>query len=130
MARIRLNGISAYASNGSPPHWHFVAYGLSDLYAKRDPDRPQRLGDRAHPPAPAAGRRVRASDVGRELHLEPSRAIAQSGNVLFPGHRIDGGGPIAVESSRELVVGAFSLDPQLGEIDTLSGHVRSSRGSV
>jgi hypothetical protein len=33
-----LDGISAYRVDGPPPHWHFVSYGLSELYRKESED--------------------------------------------------------------------------------------------
>src|SRR4051794_12147157 len=35
-----LDGISVYARTEPVPHWHFISYGMSELYAKEsgDPD--------------------------------------------------------------------------------------------
>src|SRR6187402_878939 len=38
-----LDGISAYDNPGPPRHWHFVSYGLSDLFDKESED-PARSG--------------------------------------------------------------------------------------
>jgi hypothetical protein len=32
-----LDGVSAYRADG-PAHWHFVTFGLSELYAKKSSD--------------------------------------------------------------------------------------------
>src|SRR5277367_4602912 len=33
-----IHGISAYKNAGSSPHWHFVTYGFSELWAKESTD--------------------------------------------------------------------------------------------
>ena len=116
----------AYASDG---HWHYVNYGLSELFE----------------PVPGADPAV--SGWGFELTMRvprdgdeppgwPFRMLEEiaryvNGNraVLAPGHRLDFRQPVTgypeVEGAPDtgLTVFAFAVDPVLGEIDTPNGRV-------
>ena len=119
-----LDGTSAYRADGPPPHWHFVSYGLSELYRKESDD-PERSGwgieltfrvrrapDDDQPPQWALG-----------LLQNLARYVFETGNVLGVGDHMDLFGPIALEESTEIRAAAFVLDPQLGRIDTPHGAV-------
>ena len=121
-----LQACSAYAADG---HWHYVTYGLSELFE----------------PIPGADPEV--SGWGFELTMrvprvdeEPPRwpfrmldEIAQyvndSRSLLAPGHRLDFRQPVTGHPGIEdapatgLTVFAFAVDPELGEIDTPNGRV-------
>jgi suppressor of fused protein SUFU len=117
-----LDGTSAYRADGPPPHWHFVSYGLSELYRKEtdDPDtsgwgieltfRLRRDPADEMPPSWA-------------LHLLQgfARYIFETANVLRPGDHLDLYGPISEDAPTEVQAVAFTLDPQLGIIDTPHG---------
>jgi len=118
-----LDGISAYKALEPQPHWHYVTYGLSDLY--------QNSHDAAH------------SGWGFELSMrlacaadaeEPpgwvlnflqnlARYVNNSGNVFRDGDWMSANGPIALETETALRSMGFVLDPQLGCIDTPHGSV-------
>ncbi len=120
-----LDGISAYRNEGPPPHWHFVTYGLSELYEKESENtaesgwgieltfRLTRKPDDDQPP-----------NWALSFLQNLARYVFESGNALLPGHHIDGRGPIALDEPTELVGGLFAMDPELGEIDTPHGHLR------
>ncbi len=121
-----LHACSAYAADG---HWHYVTYGLSELFE----------------PIPEADPEV--SGWGFELTMRVPRAgeepprwpfrmldeIAQyvndSRSLLAPGHRLDFRQPVTGHPGIEgapatgLTVFAFVVDPELGEIDTPNGRV-------
>ena len=122
-----LQGCSAYPADG---HWHYITYGLSELY------QPGAEGD------------LEWSGWGFELtcrvvrgtEAEPPQwpfamlnELAKHVNtnkvVLEPGHRIDLRQPITGHPHlpdappSELTVYALTLDPQLGRIDTPNGKV-------
>jgi hypothetical protein len=124
-----LTGISAYRRAGPRPHWHFVTYGFSDLYAK-ETDHPDdsgygfeltfRLADDAlateadaDPPAWALG-----------FLQNLARYVFESGNVFEAGHYMDLNGPIALGHDTAIRAIVFVDDPELPAIDTPNGRVR------
>lgn len=118
-----LPAIAAYAGSG-PDHWHFVTYGLSELFEKtsENPDlsgfgfeltlRTPRATDDAAPPAWPL-RFLQA--MGR--HVLMTRAL------LDTGHRIDLGGPVVQGGDTGLTAVACVPDPTLGKIETPFGSV-------
>ncbi|NUR69641.1 MAG: suppressor of fused domain protein [Hamadaea sp.] len=118
-----LDGVSVYRRDD---HWHFVSYGMSELYDKEsdDPDvsgwgfeftfRLGRAADEDTPP-------VWALNFLQNL----ARYVFTTGNVFEPGHHINLNGPIAVDQPSTLIRAAvFAEDPELGVIDTPHGTVR------
>ena len=120
--RNPLDGVSAYEAS-NPPHWHFVSYGMSDLYQKEtdDPEvsgwgfeftlRLKRLGE-AEPP-------IWAVDFLNNL----GRYVFQSANSFDVGHHMDLNGPIALGSDTAIRAITFARDVQLGAIATPHGRV-------
>ncbi|WP_420139104.1 suppressor of fused domain protein [Sphingomonas sp.] len=120
-----LDGISVWKRTEPVPHWHYVSYGLSELYAKESED-------------------AEVSGWGFELTFrlvcavadeEPpvwaislmqnlARYVFKSGNVLRDGEWMDINGPIALETTTELRALAFITDPELPAIDTPHGKVQ------
>ena len=116
-----LDGISAYAAEG---HWHYVSYGLSELYAKESPD-PKisgygfELSFRL-----ARGPKVAEPPLWPASFLQNlARYVFNSGNVFAPGHHVDLNGPIALEESTSIVAALFAADPELPAIDTPNGRL-------
>ncbi|SMC97739.1 suppressor of fused domain protein [Kibdelosporangium aridum] len=121
-----LDGVSAYTRTEPVPHWHYVSYGMSELYDKESED------------ADASGwgfeftfRLVRRADQTEapiwpaNLMQNLARYVIQTGNWFAPGHHIDANGPIAADSADSLIrTLAFIQDPELGEIDTPNGAVQ------
>lgn len=122
-----LQGCSAYRADG---HWHYVTFGLSELYHPRPTDDPQWSGwgfeltmrvppnpDGDVPTWPFTALNLIAKYVNGEKVL------------LEPGHRINIGSAITGHPTREapptgLTATALTMDPQLGEISTPFGRVR------
>ncbi|WP_027346313.1 suppressor of fused domain protein [Hamadaea tsunoensis] len=117
-----LDGVSAYPRDG---HWHFVTYGLSELYAKES-DNPDRSGwgfeltFRLAREAAEAEPPMWAVSFLQNL----ARYVYQSGNVFAAGHHLDLNGPIAL-SAEDTVIRAvtFTDDPELATIDTSNGRL-------
>jgi suppressor of fused len=120
-----LDGISAYARTDPVPHWHYVSYGMSELYEKEgsDPDlsgwgfeftfRLARAATDTKPPVWPAN-----------LLQNLGRYVFNSGNWFEAGHHLDANGPIAADRADcRLTAVGFVLDPELGEIATPSGRV-------
>lgn len=126
--RDPLDGISAYPRTDPVPHWHFVSYGLSELYAKESDDVDRsgwgfeltfRLARSAAEPADAEPPRWALSFL-----QNLARYVYDSHNWFEPGHHIDLNGPIAADrDDTEVRAAAFTLDPELGEADTPHGRL-------
>ncbi len=119
-----LDGISAYR-NDEPPHWHFVTYGLTELYEKESDE-------------------AEVSGWGFELTLRLARAaseskppswpmnflqnlaryVFQTGNPFGPGHQMNLNGPIALDHETQIEAVTFAADPTLPAIVTPNGRVQ------
>ena len=121
-----LDGISAYPRTDPTPHWHFVSYGMTELYAKESDNadesgwgfeltfRVARDPADEQPPGWAAS-------VLQNL----GRYVFTTGNWFGPGHHMNLNGPIAVERDDSAIRAiSFVEDPELGSIDTLHGKVQ------
>jgi hypothetical protein len=106
------------------PHWHFVTYGLSELYTKESDD-PETSGygleltfrlrcdpDEVDPP-------IWAVNFLQDL----ARYVFESGNAFDDGHWMTANGPIAAETETLLCSMAFAYDPELPAIDTPNGRL-------
>ncbi|HET7831035.1 MAG TPA: suppressor of fused domain protein [Candidatus Limnocylindrales bacterium] len=118
-----LDGVSVYENPGPPAHWHYVGYGLSELYTKESED-PELSGWGIE----LTFRLVRGSD--REPPTWPislmqnlARYVFETGAVLWPNHHMDANGPIAQESKTALHALLCARDPELGEISTPHGRL-------
>jgi hypothetical protein len=122
--RDPLDGISAWKRLDPTPHWHFVSYGLSELYGK-DSDDPLVSGfgfeltfrlacdpAEADPPMWAYS-----------LMQNLARYVFDSGNALGDGQWMNTNGPIALTKETQLQSLAFILDPEVPAIDTPHGRV-------
>jgi hypothetical protein len=115
-----LDGISVYAVDG---HWHYVSYGLSELYEK-ETDEPEvsgfgfeltlrvARGDEAEPPAWALA-----------FLQKLARYVFDTGNVLDVGHQFDTEGPLAPGVDTRMHAVVIARDPQLPRLTTPFGRV-------
>lgn len=122
--RDPLDGISVYERSDPVPHWHFVSYGLTELYAKqnRDPHTSGwgfeltarlRRGQESEPP-------VFMANVLQNL----ARYVFESGNFLAAGHSMDLFGPILEGSDTSIRAVMFFEDPELRAFHGPFGFVR------
>jgi hypothetical protein len=120
-----LDGISVYARTEPVPHWHFVSYGMTELYEKES-ENPDESGwgfeftfrlvrDPAEETPP-----VWAANLLQNL----GRYVFQSGNWFEAGHHMNVNGPIAADrDDSEIRAVTFIEDPELGTISTPHGEV-------
>lgn len=119
-----LDGVSAHRAEGPPPHWHYVSYGLSELYEKESDD----------PASSGWGLeltfRLLRAQPERDAPLWPvslmqnlARYIFESGNVLAIGDHLDLNGPIALGEATSIRAVAFAEDEELGTIETPHGSL-------
>src|SRR5688572_30625260 len=104
-----LDGVSAYDAAGPPHHWHYVSYGLSELYAKESDDL-----DRSGWGLELTFRlaRTTAGDSAPPIWVASflqnlARYIFESGKVLWPGHHMSANGPIAAGVETALRAAVF-----------------------
>ncbi|HZM74276.1 MAG TPA: suppressor of fused domain protein [Candidatus Limnocylindrales bacterium] len=121
-----LDGLSVYARDD---HWHFVTYGMSELYDKESDD-PDRSGwgfeftfRPGRDPSDPSGSEppMWAANFLQNL----ARYVFTTANAFGPGHHMDLNGPISLaEPDTAIRAVAFADDPELGEIDTPHGRLR------
>lgn len=117
-----LDGVSVYNRDD---HWHYVTYGLSELYEKESDEadvsgwgfeltfRPTRAAGAEVPP-------VWASNLLQNL----ARYVFGTGNVFGSGHYMTLNGPIDLGRPGTAIRHvAFCSDPELDSIDTPHGTV-------
>ena len=113
----KLKGISVYDVKGKNPHWHFVTYGLSELYEKES-DNPEKSGY-------GLELTFRLAKEEKETELPNwavnflnnlSNYIFKTGNVFNEGHYLNTNGPIAANSNTNLKAVVFFKDAELDKM--------------
>lgn len=119
-----IHGISAYKNLEPAPHWHFVTYGFSELWAKESSD-------------------PEVSGFGFELTFRPTckaedekppnwalnflqnlgRYVFETGNGFGVGHTLPLNGPIEQGSSTLIHAVSFTSDPELPPVASPNGRV-------
>jgi suppressor of fused len=119
-----LDGFSIWKRVGPVPHWHFVTYGLTELYRKEfdDPDvsgygfeltfRVACDPDDDEPPAFAFN-----------FLQNLARYVFETGNTFDSGHWMPANGPIALGTETAICSMGFVFDPELPAIDTPNGRM-------
>lgn len=117
-----LDGLSVYARDD---HWHFVSYGMSELYEKESDD-PEESGWGFELTFRLARGRETEPPVWAVSFLQNlARYVFGSGNPFAPGHHLDLNGPISLaEPDTAIRAITFADDPELGVIDTPHGRLR------
>lgn len=120
-----LDGISVFKNLQPQPHWHFVTFGFSELYAKENDNadtsgfgfeltfRLACAADEAQPP-------VWAMNFLQNL----ARYVFSSGNVFREGDWMPANGPIARDQPTQICSMAFISDPHLPELNTANGSLK------
>ncbi|NHZ90580.1 suppressor of fused domain protein [Massilia sp. CCM 8733] len=119
-----LDGISVYHSTQGWPHWHYVTYGLSELYGKQseDPDH-SGYGLELTFRLRALPGETEAPSWAFDFLQNLARYIFRTGNVFEDGHWMTANGPIALDTPTSICSMAFAGDPQLPAIETVNGRV-------
>lgn len=121
-----LQGCSAYRGEG---HWHYVSYGLSELYVPGPEDDPQRSGWGCELTLRVASDAAEPPPWAFTMLNEIAKWVNASATPLAPGARVDlrapvTGHPHAPEAPPTgLTVYAVTVDPELGGMDTPNGRV-------
>jgi hypothetical protein len=119
-----LDGISVYKRTDPVPHWHFVTYGLTELYTKESENK-EISGSGAE-----LTFRVACSPTSEEppkwaidFLQNIARYVLETGNQLNEGHWMSANGPISLDTDTKLVSVGFMFDPELPKINTPNGQV-------
>ncbi len=118
-----LDGVSAYAAQ-NPPHWHYITFGFSELYAKTSKN-PEKSGWGFE----LSFRLKRMRDEAK-APLWPVPMLQNLARYVFnmhrpfeDGHFIAWGQPITSYEKTGLEAMIFRVDPLLKAIDTPNGRV-------
>ncbi len=124
-----LNGISVYRVAEPCWHWHFVTYGLSDLFGDQPAADPEGVSGNGFE-FTFRLRDETAADPDATPPIWPlslldnvARLVVRSGHVFGAGHHLNARGPIKLDDPTLLRAIGFQLDPGLGVIDTPAGRV-------
>lgn len=101
-----LNGISAYRA---PDHWHFVTYGLTDLFAKTEGDPPGMSGF-GHELTLTAALSDRAPDWGYDILMGAAKTCVTHGRPFHAGARLAPGASLDGKTSALVAIG-LRADP-------------------
>ncbi|MEU8900787.1 suppressor of fused domain protein [Nocardia sp. NPDC048505] len=120
-----LDGVNAYSRGGPVPHWHYVSFGMSELYEK-EWDNPAESGwgfEFSFRLLRQEGE-LRAPQWPVTFLQNLARYVYQSGKRFEVGHTIKSSGPIADDRPDSLIhaVG-FVQDPELGVLQAPFGRV-------
>ncbi|MEV6280992.1 suppressor of fused domain protein [Nocardia sp. NPDC051832] len=119
-----LDGISIFARTEPIPHWHYISYGMSELYAKESPD-PDVSGWGFEFTVRVATRRGEPQPPmwPAELLQSLARYVFSTEKWFEAGHTMKAAGPLGGAEDSAIRAMAFTLDPELGEIETSHGSV-------
>jgi hypothetical protein len=119
-----IHGISAYRNAEPRPHWHFVTYGFSELWAKESSD-PDVSGFgfelTFRPTCPARQKKPPTWALNFLQNL--GGYVFETGNPFGVGHTLPLNGPIEQGSSTLIHAASFAPDPQLPPVATPNGRV-------
>lgn len=118
-----LDGISVYESDAQELHYHFVSYGLSELYYDEE-----KAGGEFSKFGFELTFRLK-NENGEDFHWAMNlmqnlaKYVFKSGKWFEEFHFIPANGPIKLESATYITALAFVEDPELGKINTPHGEV-------
>lgn len=121
-----LDGVSIYESNRQQPHYHFVSYGMSNLYYDAEKAGEEYSGwgfeftFRLAPFEEDKGDPKWAVSLIQNL----AKYVFDSEKWFEEYHFIPTNSPIRLNTNTEITAIAFVLDPEMGKIDTPHGEVQ------
>ncbi len=118
-----LDAISVYRRAEPVPHWHYVSFGLSDLYAKKTASAASGYGFELTIRVAAEANAPEAPLWPMHLLQSLARYVYRTGHGFHDGHRMSANGPITLGAPSQLCSMAFTFDPELAAIATPNGSV-------
>lgn len=117
-----LDGISAYQASAPNSHWHFVTYGLTELYDKANGSDPEYSGWGFELTLRAPRDEETAPTWPPNLLTAIARHISTAGFLPKHGGWFRAGRPLGQLNS-DIAGFVFATDPDLATIDTAHGKV-------
>lgn len=124
-----LHGISVYRAAGPRPHWHYVTYGLTDLFGQQEGSGDNgvsgwgfELTFRLADDEAMKARQAPTWPLNMLQYL--AGYVARTGNGFAPNHHLDANGPIVPGEETTQTALGFIEDPDLGSIETSSGTIQ------
>ena len=118
-----LDAISVWQRAEPAPHWHYVSYGLSDLYAKKSTSAASGHGFELTLRVALEQGELEAPQWPMHLLQSLARYVYRTGHGFHDGHRMSANGPISLGAPTALCAMAFTFDPELAAINTPNGSV-------
>lgn len=118
-----IYGISAYRAT-KPTHWHFVTYGFSELYTKESEDPNVSGWGFELTFRLVRGKEKQPPNWAFNFLMNLGKYVRRSGNPFGEWHSMDINGPIAWGTKTAIRAITFTVDPQLGTINTPNGRVQ------
>lgn len=118
-----LDSISVWQRAEPVPHWHYVTYGLTDLFDKQSASAASGFGFELTFRLAADPGTLEAPLWPLHLLQSLARYVVRTGNGFHDGHRMSTDGPITLGIPTALCSLAFTFDPELPAIDTVNGSV-------
>lgn len=122
----RLKGITVYDVDGENPHWHFITYGLTELYEKEfeDPNR-SGYGFELTFRLAKTDNDTKAPNWALNFLNNIANYIFKTGNIFSEGHYLNTNGPIEANSNTKMKAIVFSLDNKLKSVvETPNGKIK------
>lgn len=122
-----LRGISIYTVDEPRPHWHYVGFGMSELFGKNPEGNPDYSGfgfELTLRLTPRPDEDISAPPQWPLRLLQNlGRYVFETGNLFAASHHLDLNGPMDGSDDTELVAVALATDPTLGTAETANGKV-------
>ena len=118
-----LDAISVWQRAEPVPHWHYVSYGLSDLYTKKSGSAASGYGFELTLRVALEPDALEPPQWPIFLLQSLARYVYRTGHGFHDGHRMSANGPISLGAPTALCSMAFTFDPELPAIDTPNGSV-------
>ena len=118
-----LDAISVWQRAEPVPHWHYVSYGLSDLYTKKSASAASGHGFELTIRVALEHDALEPPQWPMFLLQSLARYVYRTGHGFHDGHRMSANGPISLGAPTALCSMAFMFDPELPAIDTPNGSV-------
>ncbi|MOA19673.1 Suppressor of fused protein (SUFU) [compost metagenome] len=120
-----IDGSSIYDSDNQEFHRHIISYGMSELYYDEE-----KVGETFSKWGFEFTFRIKPFEEDKEDPLwaievmnNLARYVYESGRWFEENHFVPANGPIRLDTDTDIVGLVFSLDPELGKIQTPHGEV-------
>lgn len=122
----KLKGISVYDVRGDNPHWHFITYGLTELYEKES-DNKEKSGYGFELTFRLKKDRNETDIPNWAINFlnNISSYVFRTGTIFNEGHYLNTNGPISTSKDTDLKAIVFSKDIKLKDtVKTPNGEMK------